>query len=263
MRDFRRILSARLSGFCPRRPTLSCLLSELSARMGAMSGKVRSPSFPFINLREALARAKVLYQAERRNAAPLAAVAHHWGYSPNSSAANRTVAALVALGLLEVTSRKARLTDRAVRILLDEREPSPERERLIREAALLPNLHRKLWDKYRGELPSDATLRLHLITEESFNEGSVGDFLRVLRETLELARLVPVASRIEAAPSPSVAREPSSPTPRSQTSEVDTAVFPLLDGNTVEFRIRRLISPDEAEDVRKVFEIWLRKIVER
>jgi hypothetical protein len=40
-------------------------------------------------------------------------------------------------------------------------------------------------------------------------------------------------------------------------------VFPLLDGNAVEFRIRRKISPEEAEDLRLVFELWLRKIVER
>ncbi|HSS47520.1 MAG TPA: hypothetical protein VLX28_01115 [Thermoanaerobaculia bacterium] len=203
-----------------------------------------------------------MYQAERRNTAPLEAVAHHWGYSPNSSAANRTIAALLAMGLLEVGDRKARLTDRAVRILLDEREPSPEREQIIREAALLPRLHRKLWDRYRGEFPSDSTLRLHLITEEGFNEGSVGDFLRVFRETLEFAGVVTRALKRESAPSLSVKKEPSS-TPRSQTSEVDTAVFPLLDSNTVEFRIRRRISSDEVEDVRQMFEIWLRKIVER
>ncbi len=230
--------------------------------MKAMPGKVRSPSFPFINLREALERAKVLYHAERRNAASLEVVASHWGFSPNSSAANRTFAALVALGLLEVTDRKAKLSERAVRILLDEREPSPEREQAIREAALLPRLHRKLWDRYRGELPSDSTLRLHLITEESFNEGSVGTFLRVFRETLKFARVVTEALRKEVAPSPSVKKEPFS-SPRGQTSEVDTAVFPLLDGNTVEFRIRRRISSDEVEDVRQMFEIWLRKIVER
>jgi hypothetical protein len=49
----------------------------------------------------------------------------------------------------------------------------------------------------------------------------------------------------------------------SLAAEVDPAVFPLLDGNAVEFRIRRRISADEVEDVRQMFEIWLRKIVER
>jgi hypothetical protein len=227
-----------------------------------MPGK-RSPSFPFINLREALARAKVLYGAEGRNEAPLESVARHWGYSPNSSATNRTVAALVAFGLLEMKDRKARLTERTVHILVDAREPSPDRERLIQETARLPNLHHKLWDRYQGDFPSDATLRHYLITAEGFSEDSATAFIRLFRETLEFAGLVgqPRAQERETAPSPVATQAP--PVPRNQPSEVDPAGFPLLDGNAVEFRIRRRISSDEVEDVRQMFEIWLRKIVER
>jgi len=228
-----------------------------------MSGK-RSPSFPFVNLREALARVKVLYGAEHRNEAPLESVARHWGYSPNSSATNRTVAALVAFGLLEMKDRKARLTDRAVHILVDEREPSPDRERLIQEAALLPNLHHKLWDRYQGDFPSDATLRHHLITAEGFSEDSATAFIRLFRETFEFSGHIgqPRAQERESASYP-VATKQAALVPRGQPSEVDPAVFPLLGDNAVEFRIRHRISSEEAEDVRKVFEIWLRKIVER
>jgi hypothetical protein len=227
-----------------------------------MPGK-RSPSFPFINLREALARAKVLYGAERRNEAPLESAARHWGYSPNSSATNRTVAALVAFGLLEMKDGKARLTDRAVHILADEREPSPDRERLIQEAARLPNLHRKLWDRYQGDLPSDATLRHYLITAEGFGEGSAAVFIRLFRETLELVGLggQPGARQRESVPSPAATKQ-APPSPRGQPSEVSPAVFPLLGDNEIEFRIRHRISSEEAEDVRKVFEIWLRMIVQ-
>lgn len=228
-----------------------------------MSGR-RSPSFPFVNLREALARAKVLYGAERRNEAPLESAARHWGYSPNSSATNRTVSALVAFGLLEMKDRKARLTDRAIHILVDEREPSPDRERLIQEAARLPNLHHKLWDRYQGDFPSDATLRHYLITVEGFSEGSAAAFIRLFRETLEFAGLSgqPRAQERETAPSPAATKQ-APPVPRGQPSEVNPTVFTLLGDNEVEFRIRHRISPEEAEDVRKVFEIWLRKIVER
>src|SRR3954453_12451476 len=208
-----------------------------------MPGK-RSPSFPFINLREALARAKVLYGAEHRNEAPLDSVARHWGYSANSSATNRTVAALVALGLLEVNDRKARLTERAIHILADEREPSPERERLIREAALLPSLHRKLWEKYGGDFPSEATLRHHLITAEGFNKGSVSDFIRLFRETLELVGLIGQPAQRGPLASPAATKQMPS-APRSQPSEVGPAVFPLLDDNAVEFRIRHRISTEE------------------
>lgn len=227
-----------------------------------MPGK-RSPSFPFINLREALARAKVLYGAEHRSEAPLDSAASHWGYSPNSSATNRTVAALVAFGLLEMKDRKAQLTDQAVHILADERVPSPDRERLLQEAALLPNLHHKLWDRYQGDFPSDATLRHHLITAEGFSENSAAAFIRLFRESLEFAGLVgkPKAQERESAPSPAPSKAP--PAPRGQPSEVTPAVFPLTGDNEIEFRIRHRISSEEAEDVRQMFEIWLRKIVER
>src|SRR3954470_13030752 len=154
-----------------------------------MPGK-RSPSFPFINLREALARARALFEIEGRNEAPIEAAARHWGYSEGSSTTNRTVAALAALGLLEVKDRKVRLTGRAVKILADDREPSPERERLIQEAALLPSLHRKLRERYGGDSPSDETLRYHLIDAEGFIKGSATAFIRLFRETLEFAGLV-------------------------------------------------------------------------
>ena len=230
-----------------------------------MPGK-RSPSFPFINLREALARARALFEIEGRNEAPMEAAARHWGYSEGSSTTNRTVAALAALaalGLLEVKDRKVRLTGRAVKILADDREPSPERERLIQEAALLPSLHRKLRERYGGDSPSDETLRYHLIDSEGFNKGSAMAFIRLFRETLEFAGLVgqSVIPQREFASSPA-ATKPTPRLSRGQPSEVDSAFVPLLGGNAVEFRIRHRISSDEVEDVRKVFEIWLRTIIE-
>src|SRR4051812_44224987 len=168
-----------------------------------MPGK-RSPSFPFINLREALARARALFEIEGRNEAPLEAAASHWGYSKGSSTTNRTVAALAALGLLEVKDGKVRLTSRAINILADGRELSPERERLIREAAFLPNLHRKLRERYGGALPSDETLRHYLIASEGFNEGSAAAFRRQFREPLEFAGLIsqPAGPQRESVASP-------------------------------------------------------------
>lgn len=82
-----------------------------------------------------------------------------------------------------------KLSGRALRILLDEREASEERERLLKQAALLPPLHSRLWERYGPELPSSQTLRLSLILDEGFNENSVDDFLTEYKETLELAKL--------------------------------------------------------------------------
>jgi len=224
--------------------------------------KVRSPSFPFVGLREALDRARAFYEAEQRNAARPETAAAHWGYSPKSSGGKQTIAALRSFGLLEGDAL-VKLSGRALRILLDEREGSEERSRLVQQAALMPPIHARLWERYGAELPSPQTLRLSLILDEGFNENSVDDFLTEYRETLEYARLMSPPGR-ETGTEPDPAPPPPKPArTASGETEIDPVVFPLLDGNAVEFRIRRRISAEEAEDVRVVFELWLRKIVER
>ena len=226
--------------------------------------KVRSPSFPFISLREAMDRARAFYEAEQRNAARPETAAAHWGYSPKSSGGKQTIAALRAFGLIEGDTL-VKLSGRALRILLDERDASEERERLLKQAALMPPLHSKLWERYGPELPSAQTLRLSLILDEGFNENSVDDFLTEYKETLEFARLR-MAEGARPRPEPPRTEPAASPPPPSRTggtSEVDPLVFPLLDGNAVEFRIRRKVSPQEAEDIRQVFDLWLQKVVER
>src|SRR6478672_3684481 len=96
--------------------------------------KVRSPSFPFVGLREALDRARAFYEAEQRNSARIETAASHWGYSPKSSGGKQTIAALRSFGLLDGDSL-VRLSGRALRILLDERlderGDSEERRRLV------------------------------------------------------------------------------------------------------------------------------------
>jgi hypothetical protein len=226
--------------------------------------KVRSPSFPFIGLREALDRARAFYEAEQRNAARAEVAAAHWGYSAKSSGGKQTIAALRAFGLLEGDSL-VKLSGRGLRLVLDEREGSEERERLLQQAALMPPVHARLWERYGAELPSAQTLRLWLILDEGFNENSVADFLSEYRETLEHAKLLPRPVREEAGEDRPAAPPlpPSPPRRAAETAEVDPMIFPLLDGNAVELRIRRKISSAEVEDLRTVFELWLRKIVER
>ncbi|HEX3553963.1 MAG TPA: hypothetical protein VIA62_12125 [Thermoanaerobaculia bacterium] len=237
--------------------------------------KVRSPSYPFIDLRTAIERARRLFEAEQRNAVHQETAAAHWGYSPKSSGGKQTIAALRAFGLLEGDGM-VKLTERAVRILFDERNPSPERDLLLRQAALSPALHGRLWEKYGAVLPSSTDLRLSLILGEGFNENSVDEFIEEYAETLTFARLRPPDSSVQGSEQPALAlesaprkqlepeRDPApsaSDGPRTAAIGVDPAIFPLLDGNAIELRIRRKISPDEVKDVRDIFEICLRKIL--
>lgn len=220
--------------------------------------KVRSPSFPFLDLREATERARTLYGAERRNGVRPEIAAAHWGYSAKSSGAMQTIAALRSYGLLEGEGT-VRLTDRAVRLLLDD-AGAPERAGLLREAALGPPVHARLWERYGADLPSDKSLRSFLVLELGFNEGAVDLCLRNYRETLAFAGLVgrPVPGAAEPPPpSPTVHR------PESPTAPLDlTLRVPLLHGNQVELKVLRKIPPREAEQLRRLFDLWLEKIVE-
>lgn len=227
--------------------------------------KVRSPSFPAIDLGDAVERARALYEAERRNAARPEIVVTHWGYSPKSSGGLQTIAALRAYGLLEGEGT-ARLTDRAMRLVLDD-PGSPERTRMVREAALAPPVHARLWERYGADLPSDKNLRSFLILELGFNEGSVDLCLRNYRETLSFAGLGAGAKQEEAPPPPLPSPAASAPlleraaVPSPDPSDL-TLSFPLLHGNRVELRVLRKIPPREAEQLRTLFGLWLEKITE-
>lgn len=153
----------------------------------------RSPNYPAISLGPAVEKAKDLYRVEKAYLAPIDTILKHWGYRPKSGAGLVSVAALLKFGLLEDegsgSNRKAKITELAQRIIRDAREESPDRERLLREAALLPGIHRELWDLYGGSLPSDSNLHHTLIFEYGFTDGGATEFIRQFKETITFARL--------------------------------------------------------------------------
>jgi len=157
--------------------------------------RTRSPAYPFINLETAIARAKLFYDKETRNAANVNVAAKHWGFVEGSSNGAQTVAALINYGLMDDEGmgekRKVRLTQSALRILLDLRPDSKERAELIRQAALAPKIHQQLWEKWHRDLPSDAQLRHTLLFEwpTRFNENAVDTFIREYKDTIAFANL--------------------------------------------------------------------------
>ena len=208
--------------------------------------RVRSPSFPFISLPEAVHRARELHDAERRNLVHADVAVAHWGYARSSSGGKQTIAALRAYGLLEDLRGELRLTDRAQHILV--REPgSTERNDLLRAAALSPPLFSKLWDRYGADLPSDKSLRSWLVLEIKVNERSVEELLRSYRETLAC---IGVAGSL----SPAQAGE--------RVGERGDGINLTLTFPLGEFKVFRRIKADESEMMRLLFDIWLRQVTE-
>lgn len=152
----------------------------------------RSPAYPSIDLKSAIERARQFYSAEKRAAANVKVASEHWGYSFTSSGGKQAIAALLAFGLMEDEGsgdqRKVKLTELALRIILDERQDSKERDEAIRRAALMPKIHQEILTKW-PTLPSDANLRHYLVLDRKFNENVVGDFIREIRNTIAFAKL--------------------------------------------------------------------------
>jgi len=159
----------------------------------AKSKRTRSPAYPFISLPKALERAKVFYEVEKRHPAPFAVSVSHWDFKPKSSGGFQTVAALKQYGLMQDVGggkdRKVQLTDPALRILLDQREESPDRNRAIKTAALKPKIHAEIWGKWGADLPSDGTLQTYLTLEKKFNDDSAGELIKIYKDTIRFAKL--------------------------------------------------------------------------
>lgn len=155
--------------------------------------KDRSPSYPAISLAQALQRAQVVYDRERRHAAPIESLFAAWGYKGRTGPAQVTLAALKKYGLLEDEgsgpTRKAKLTDLALDILVAPSEDHPSRLAALREAAMKPTVFAAIRSRFGTELPSDETLRFYLVRERKFLERAAAEVIRNYRESLRLAGL--------------------------------------------------------------------------
>ena len=156
--------------------------------------KERSPNFPFISLAAALDRAAQFYEQEKRGSAPFPVAAEHWHYSPSSSGAMQTGAALKSYGLMVDegggANRKLKLTELALRILLDQRPDSVEREQYKRQAAITPPVAAEIYEKWPDGLPSEATLNHYLVLELGFNQSTAVRAVRIITENDALTKSV-------------------------------------------------------------------------
>lgn len=156
----------------------------------------RSPAFPFISLNKAIERAETFRVAEGgrpKHFSPLVSACKAWGIGVKTGPGIQTVAALGHYGLFEFQGsgekRSARLTDLALRVLLDKQPLSPERDELIRQAALAPRIHAELWKNWPEGLPSDPTLETYLVRDRGFSESGARDLIAQFKETIAFAKL--------------------------------------------------------------------------
>ena len=118
---------------------------------------VRSPSYPSIPLREAILRAKELFEKERFNPISREAAAKLLGYSGLTGGSNTLLADLAAYGLIErVGKGEIRVSGLVAQIL----HPQDDDEYAagLAQAALSPKLFSTLRERFPDNLPSDDNL---------------------------------------------------------------------------------------------------------
>jgi hypothetical protein len=154
--------------------------------------KSRSPNHPVLSLQVALERAEILQKPYGTNPLSLTNFCKAFKYGVNSSGSIQLLASLGAYGLVSVAGvkddRKISVTPMADRIVRD----APDRKDLVKKAALMPEIHKELWQKYepQGGLPHDDILKQYLIWERpgvKFTEDAANGFIERFRSTLDFA----------------------------------------------------------------------------
>lgn len=153
----------------------------------------RSPAYPALTLQRAVEYAETIYKHDKRTAVPVAVVAGHFKTDIKSSKGLRLISALKQFGLVveegSGDDRSVRLSDRALDIVLSDSPKASERISAIREAALAPPIHKKVWEEYSGDLPSDPVIKRYLLRTLNFNDAYVDGFIKKFRTTLAFAQI--------------------------------------------------------------------------
>lgn len=227
----------------------------------------RSPSYPGISIDEALQRAKSLYDQDGQSPGRAVTVLAHWGYGPKSGRGLVVLAALSKYGLIDDQgvgeARRIKVSALAKRILLDQREDSSERRRLIQEAALAPPIHREIWDECGGALPSDENLRHSLIFDRGFTESGASDFTQQFRQTVEFADLRSGTIPVDHKDDPPEKQPPDDQKNRSRKRVAGVSVLSFNVGRIVDISVEGDdLSGDELEALADIVEAQ-QKIVAR
>jgi hypothetical protein len=144
----------------------------------------RSPNYPQLNIREAVDRAKRVYEKEHLHVAPKEVILADLGYKGPSGASLTVLASLRRYGLIEPVGDGLRVTNDAVTLIELNATEATYRETL-RRLAFAPELFNELLQEFSQTLPSEATLR-HKLIQKGFLPEAADEAIRIYRENIEI-----------------------------------------------------------------------------
>jgi hypothetical protein len=155
--------------------------------------RVRSPNYPIVALDKAIELVSALFENQSRYLVPIEAAAKDWGISNKGSYLAQHVATLSSYGLIdtegEKDSRKIKISELAFQILIDKRPESEQRHAFIKEAALNPDIFRKIYEAYPSGFPAEHTLEYELVSKYKFNQRAVRSFIDIIKTTFTFANV--------------------------------------------------------------------------
>jgi hypothetical protein len=151
----------------------------------------RSPNYPSIGLSKALELAKTFWEHDRRQSVLVSRAITDLGFGAKSSTGPLAISAMRKYGLFDAEgsghTRKVKLTELAVTLL----NPSaPNRDQLIKQAALLPSIHAKLWQKFGADGASEGAIHDYLVFELHFTEPAGKALIDQYLDTIAFAKLL-------------------------------------------------------------------------
>jgi hypothetical protein len=148
---------------------------------------VRSPNYPIISLKEAVARVKRIYDSEHMHSTPREALAKALGYGGLNGASGGVLSALVKYGLLTKGVGEEFKVSADAQTILIHAEGDEERAEAIQRAAFRPTLFQELHDTYGDDLPSENTLSIYL-QKRNFNPKVVMNVIGLYRDTIDFVK---------------------------------------------------------------------------
>ena len=167
-------------------------IAEVGPDIDPKKQKHRSPAYTSIGLKEALEKARIIWEYEKRNEVAIDVAARHWKAAPKSSTTLMAFSALKKFNLISDRGsgdqRYVKLTDLAYSILRAEPN-SPEWVKLVQKAALSPAIIAELWESDKENPKSTPSLKKYLEFEKNFNPSVIDEFIQSYRDTISFARL--------------------------------------------------------------------------
>jgi hypothetical protein len=163
---------------------------EKEASSVAAAQKGRSPNYPYINLEQAVAKLPGALASMKRHPVGVESAVSAMSLKYTSSSGKLTLAAMRAFGFFEDAGKgMVKLSPTALDIAADFPPQSPGWRAAVQKAALSPNIHKKLWDRYKADLPADDELRRYLVRDLKFTDSAVGDFIDEYKHTIDFSGL--------------------------------------------------------------------------